>query len=61
MGAIPSEQQKVQYEVFGLHDAPTLSPEEKAELRQGLDIDHETDQGNTAVALIQGEEILKMW
>jgi hypothetical protein len=60
MGAMPSDQQKVQYEVYGLHDAPTLSPEEKAELREGMDIDHEKDQGDTAVALIQGEEIRRL-
>jgi hypothetical protein len=38
MGVIPSEQQKVQYQVYGLHDAPTLSPEEQAELRDNISI-----------------------
>jgi hypothetical protein len=62
MGVIPSEQQKVQYEIYGLgDDAPAISPKEKAEPREGLDIDPKNDQCNTAMALIQGKEILKMW
>jgi hypothetical protein len=60
-GIITPERQKVQYEIYAINNAPTLSREEKVELREGLNIDPNIDQGDAAVALIRGEEILKMW
>jgi hypothetical protein len=60
-GVITSEKQKVQYEFFAINEAPTLLPREKALLRNGMDIDETDGLGDTEVALIKGEEILKMW
>ncbi len=61
MGVITSENQKVQYEICAISEAPKLLPCEKALLRDGMDIDECNGLGDTEVALIRGEEILKMW
>ncbi len=61
MGVITSEKQKVQYEICAIGEAPKLLPCEKALLRDGMDINECNGLGDTEVALIRGEEILKMW
>jgi hypothetical protein len=61
MGVITSEKHKVQYDIFAINEAPILLPREKALLWDGVDIDEYNELGDTEVAPIWGEEILKMW
>jgi hypothetical protein len=52
---------KVQFEIIAKQNPPELTEVEKEVLRAGLELDNENDFGDSALALIRGEEILKKW
>ena len=52
---------KVQFEIIAKPKPPELTVLEKEILRAGLELESENDFGDSALALIRGEEILKKW
>ena len=52
---------KVQFEIIAKQKPPELTVLEKEVLRAGLELDSDNNFGDSALALIRGEEILKKW